>query len=425
MNITLSGAKLCGEVQIIGSKSDIHRLLICAAFADKETEISGVTMSKDIAATVRCLRAFAADISINGDTLAVSPYKEIKKNALLDCGESGSTLRFLLPVVAALGADASFTGQGRLAERPLSPLYELLEENGVSLSKQGAFPLLMQGKFNKKEIEIDGSVSSQFISGLLFAAPLLGGATIRVTGKVESAPYILMTCNALRRFGVTVVEKTPYCFQVSGGYKSPSRLRAEGDWSNAAFWLVAAALSDSRGFTVENLNHESLQGDMEIVKLLERAGVVFERSKTGLRLVVSEEIKPLLIDAAQIPDLVPIVALLACKAKGDTRISGAARLIYKESNRLQSVSDMINALGGAVEIMPDGLVIHGKGGLKGGTVNAQNDHRIAMTAAVASLICDVAVTIEGAEAVEKSYPAFYEEFTAKGATICPQASEQN
>ncbi len=425
MNITVNGEKLHETVSLIGSKSDIHRLLICAAFADGVTEISGVTLSKDIAATVRCLRAFAADIVAEGDVLRVSPYGDLKRGAVLDCGESGSTLRFLLPVVAALGIGASFTGQGRLAERPLSPLYELLVENGVVLSEQGKFPLNMGGKFDKIDMEIDGSVSSQFVSGLLFAAPLLGGATIRVIGKVESAPYILMTCNALRRFGVCVEEKEPFCFEVSGNYKAQGKLKAEGDWSNAAFWLVAAAISDSRGFVVENLNHSSLQGDMEIVKLLEAAGVKFEKTATGLKLASAEKIHSVDVNAAQIPDLVPVLALFACKAEGETVISGASRLVHKESNRLQSVTDMIKALGGDIEMKSDGLVVRGNGRLKGGTVDAQNDHRIAMTAAMASLICDGSVTIREAESVDKSYPTFFEEIKAKGMVICPQASAQN
>ncbi len=425
MNIQISGGAISGEVSLIGSKSHIHRLLICAALADDVTEISGVTMSKDIAATVRCLRAFAADIEESDGVLRIKPYKEIKKNAVLDCGESGSTLRFLLPVACAVGADAEFTGQGRLADRPLSPLYELLAENGASLTAQGSFPLSTSGKFEKKEIEIDGSVSSQFVSGLLFAAPLMGGARIKVTGKVESAPYIGMTVNAMRQFGVRVEECSPYFFEISGKYKACGKLNAEGDWSNAAFWLVAAAISHSRDFSVENLNIDSLQGDKAIVSLLEEVGALFEQNEAGLRLASAGKIKPISVDAAQIPDLVPILAVLACSAEGDTEIYNAARLALKESNRLQSVTDMIKALGGSIDMHPDGLTVHGKGRLSGGTVDAQNDHRIAMSAAVAALICDGPVLINGAEAVEKSYPAFFEEMKSKGMVVCPPASVQN
>ena len=428
MNITVTGKSLSGRANIIASKSDLHRLLICAALSRTPTTIHGATLSKDIAATIDCLRAFAAEIEIETGAIVVCPYAEPKQAPVLDCNESGSTLRFLLPVIAALGTGGSFTGRGRLAERPLSPLYELLEAGGCRLSPQGQFPLQINGRLVGNHFSLSGSVSSQFISGLLFAAPLLGsGCEIQVTGKVESYPYIQMTCNAMRRFGVQIIEEPPCTFKISKneGYISPGALIAEGDWSNAAFWLVAAAISKSYTFVLGNLNHVSLQGDMQLVSLLREAGVKLNISGNTLQITDATNLCPLQIDAAQIPDLVPVLAVLACAICGQTVIFNAQRLVYKESNRLQTVCDMISTLGGHIRMTEDGLVINGTGRLRGGQVNACNDHRIAMAAAVAAFICESPVTILDAQAVEKSYPDFYKEFASKGMVLCPPLSEQN
>lgn len=428
MNITVTGRALHGEAAIIASKSDLHRLLICASLSKTPTVIHNATFSKDIIATIDCLRAVAADIEINNSTITVTPFKEPKENPLLDCNESGSTLRFLLPVIAALGTKGQFTGRGRLADRPLSPLYEILLENGCQISAQGVFPLTVEGKLNGKLFEIDGGVSSQFISGLLFAAPLLNqDCTIKVTGKVESFPYIQMTLDAMARFGIHIDRESPCIFKIAGNsrYTSPGQITAEGDWSNAAFWLVAAAISKSYDFVLSNLNRHSLQGDIRIVSLLNEAGVTTKISNDTLQILNADNLQPLQIDAAQIPDLVPILAVLASAIPGQTVIYNAKRLIYKESNRLQTVYDMITSLGGRIKITDDGLIIDGTGRLTGGTVNSCNDHRIAMSAAVASFICENPVTIIDSEAVEKSYPQFYNEFEAKGMILCPPLSETN
>lgn len=428
MNISVTGRSLSGAANIISSKSDLHRLLICAALSKTPTIINGVTISKDIAATIDCLRAFAAEIEIKNDVIVVRPYAAPKKSPVLDCNESGSTLRFLLPVIAALGIGGSFIGSDRLAERPLSPLYELLESNGCSLSPQGHFPLKISGKLSGNRFCISGDISSQFISGLLFSAPLLRtGCEIQITGKVESYPYIQMTLNAMQRFGVQISKEKPFTFKISKNdyYNSPGEIMAEGDWSNAAFWLVAAAISKSYNFVLSNLNRASLQGDMLIVSLLQKAGVKFKITGNALQIIDAANLSPLHIDAAQIPDLVPVLAVFASAISGETVIYNAQRLIYKESNRLLTVNNMVSALGGQIRMTDDGLVINGTGRLCGGEVNACNDHRIAMAAAVASFICESPVTILDAQAVEKSYPNFYKEFASKGMIICPPFSEQN
>lgn len=410
MRVTVSGNTLRGEVVAPASKSAVHRLLICAALADIPTTLKNVTLSQDIVATIDCLRALGAQITTNGDRLTVIPLREARSGAVLDCGESGSTLRFLLPIAAALGG-ASFVGRGRLAQRPLSPLYELLCDNGCTLSPQGQFPLRVSGGLTGARFVIDGGISSQFISGLLMAAPLLGHAVeVCVSGAVESRPYIDLTVAAMRRFGVEVTEEQQTFFVPAARYTSPDTVTAEGDWSNAAFWLVADAIASASSLTVSGLDETSLQGDRAIRRIIE--------GTQGLRV-------PLDVDVSQIPDLVPVLSVLAAGISGRSVIRNAARLRLKESDRLCSVHAMLTALGGRVTMGEDSLLIEGKGCLRGGTVDACNDHRIAMAAAVAATICEQDVIIEGAEAVRKSYPTFFKELAERGMSVCPPYSGEN
>ena len=416
MTVTVSGNALSGNTTIIASKSVVHRLLICAALCDAPTVIKGVTYSEDIEATVRCLQAGLADITCEDDRVTVTPRKERDVTALLDCGESGSTLRFLLPIMAACGG-ARFTGKGRLSQRPLTPICSVLEEHGCRLSEEGAFPLSVSGQLQGRDFEIGGSLSSQFVSGLLMAAPLLGDTCrIRVTGEMASFPYIALTIEALSHFGVNVTREENV-FTVSGRYTSPGTLLAEGDWSNAAFWLVGAALSNSEEFGLSGLSEESRQGDKAIVELLRRAGFSVICDEGDWRVFGGVARQALRVDAAAIPDLVPIAAVLATALPGQTVIYNAERLIHKESNRLQTVCDLITALGGDCVITADGLLVNGSA-LEGGTVQGSNDHRIVMSAAIAALICKESVTIVGAEAVNKSYPTFFEELGKRGMRVC-------
>lgn len=423
MTITVSGNKLIGRTAIISSKSVVHRLLICAALCDGPTVIHGVGVSQDIAATVACLRASLADVEQNGDTVTVIPRKDRCLTEPLDCGESGSTLRFLIPIMATLGG-ARFIGRGRLAERPLGPIVSLLEQHGCRVTGEGQFPFTVSGRLSGNTFEIDGTLSSQFVSGLLMAAPLMGDCCrIRVTGEISSLPYINLTIQALAQFGIRVVRRAN-TFTVSGRYTSPVAVKAEGDWSNAAFWLVGAAISRSDTFQLQGLSASSRQGDKAIVRVLQQAGFAVVHSKNGWAVKPTDAPKAVQIDARDIPDLVPILAVLATTLNGTTEIYGAARLIHKESNRLESVHALLTALGGDVRITEDGLRIKG-GQLRGGTVNGYNDHRIVMAAAIAALVCGEAVTIIGADAVAKSYPTFFEEFEKRGLQVCQQSWEEN
>ncbi len=412
---TFSQKNTKDKIKAISSKSEAHRLLICAALSDGKTSIVCNDTNEDITATVNCLNSLGASIvrekNDNGEMIyTVSPISETPKTATLDCGESGSTLRFLLPVVAALGVECDIYMHGRLPERPLSPLYELLTENGVLLSPQGSNPLHVSGKLKSGDYSIAGNISSQFISGLLFALPFTdGNSSLTMTGKLESTPYITMTEQALDLFG-SGITNVGNVFYISHKEKliTPKEVIVGGDWSNAAFFLCAGAISSQR-VTVEGLDLSSAQGDREIINILKRMGAAISRS--GNCITVSRaDLFGIEIDASQIPDLVPVISVVASVAMGKTRIYNASRLRLKESDRIQSVCQMLTALGADITETDDGMIIHGKSKLTGGTVNSYNDHRIAMSAAVASLVCKNPVTVESIEAVNKSYPAFLSDF---------------
>lgn len=406
MNKTLDPRPIGGRIEAIPSKSHCHRLLICAALADRPSEIYCPRTSADLDATMACLNALGAEIDYVNQTYMVQPITE-PKYGILDCGESGSTLRFLLPVVAALGCGGEFILHGRLANRPLSPLQELLEEKGISFTRPAPDSLVISGKLRGGEYALAGNVSSQFITGLLLALPLLqGDSCIRLTTALESRPYVELTVAVLRLFGLRM---PPYAqgWSIPGGqcYRSPGAVRAEGDWSNGAFWLCAGAVS--RPVEVVGLDPQSTQGDRAIAKILEDFGAKVEWEGELLR-VSPAPLKGQKIDVRDIPDLVPPIALLAACGEGCTRILGATRLRLKESDRLESICGAIRSLGGRAEVTEDGLKIWG-GKLFGGRVRSCNDHRIAMLGAVASSVCSASVMVLGAEAVDKSYPDFWED----------------
>lgn len=401
MIVRIQPAPLAGEIKAIPSKSQAHRMLICAAFADKATEIVCPSLSRDIEATAACLAALGAEIDYADGKYTVRPMRTPSENALLDCGESGSTLRFLLPVACALGINARLVMHGRLPYRPLSPLWEELEAHGSVLTRPEENVIAVSGRLCPGGYTIAADVSSQFISGLLFALPLLeGDSTLTLTGKIESAGYIEMTLRALDAFGAAPGrEGRSYTIPAGTAYTSPGSAWVEGDWSNAAFWTAASRLSGGR-VTCTGLDADSAQGDRAVVDAAARIA--------GGNAV---------IDAQNIPDLVPVLAALASVSPGKTKFVNAARLRIKESDRLAAVTKMLTALGGDVTELPDGLVVRGKECLRGGTVDSMGDHRIAMSAAVAAIACREEVTVLGAECVAKSYPAFWRDYAALGGCI--------
>ena len=409
MNIVIEPSPLKGEIAAIPSKSVAHRMLICAALADGPTTLRIPKTSDDIDATADCLRALGAAITVNNEDYIVEPIAQIENIPQLDCGESGSTLRFLLPVAAAAADRCRFDGHGRLPERPLSDLTDAMKEHGVSFDGE-KLPFTIGGRLRGGIYRLPGNVSSQYITGLLLALPLCEeDSVIELTTALESASYIDITLSVLKTFGITVhCERNRYIIPGKQVFRSPGTLPVEGDWSNAAFFLTAAALNNDIAMT--GLNPNSAQGDRKIIALLEQLGAVTQKDNGRLTLR-SDDLKGCTIDIQDTPDLLPVLSVAAAFAQGETTFINAARLRLKESDRLASSAAMIENLGGRAEVGEDELTVYGTG-LIGGTVESCNDHRIAMSAAVASILCRGRVTVTGAEAVSKSYPRFWEDFAA-------------
>lgn len=425
MKALIHSADLKGEIPAIASKSFAHRLLIASALADQLTVVHCPLRSEDILATVRVLKALGAEIVDHVDRFDVTPITKsprgLQTNALLDCGESGTTARFILPIIAALGHGGALTGHGRLPQRPLSPLYDVLVDHGLKLSPQGTFPLTVEGQLVAGDYAIAGNVSSQFVGGLLFALSITEGrSTLTLTESIESAPYIRMTLDVLRLFGVDVmVSDDERVYRIVGQktLKSPRDVTVEADWSNAAFWLAAGAVG-SKPITLSGITSQSSQGDRAVLEILSRLGAKVDQNLVARTITVSPApLKGQLIDAAQIPDLVPILSIVAACADGTTTFVNAGRLRIKESDRLETTGDMLRALGVEVEVLPEGLVVHGRGQFTSATLSGANDHRIVMSAAIAALRTKGGVTIEGAQAVRKSYPHFFEDFSRLGGQV--------
>ena len=410
MKRTIIPGARTGRVRIPASKSQAHRLLICAALGEEKTEVVCDGISADIAATAKCLCALGAKIEEMEMGFLVSPIKKAPEGRCdLYCGESGSTLRFLLPIVGALGAQAVFHREGRLPQRPLAPLDSVLKEHGMTLREDGDL-LYCSGQLIGGNYTIAGNVSSQYISGLLMALPrLTGESTLTVTGTLESAAYVAMTEDALRLSGVEF-SKNGASYAIPGGqrFRLPARTAVEGDWSNAAFFLCMGALAKG-GVRVEELNLKSSQGDRGVLDVLRAFGA--EVGEEGDTVTVRRgTLRGVTIDASPIPDLIPVLSVVASVAAGETRVENASRLRLKESDRLQSTANLLRALGGRVEEKEDGLVITGVPALHGGSFETQNDHRLAMSAAVAACTATGGVTVDNDACVAKSYPRFWEDY---------------
>ena len=381
MDILLHPRPLSGTVSVIPSKSQAHRLLICAALADNETTLICPQTSRDMDATAQCLCALGAKIQKTAEGYHIQPIVQVPDTAVLGCHDSGSTLRFLLPIAGALGVDTLFQLEGRLPQRPLSPLWEEMERMGCSLSRPTPDTIRCQGQLKPGKYSIAGNVSSQFITGLLFAQSLIAGeSSLEITGKLESKPYVDLTQAAMALF------QAPH-------YHSPGTVCVEGDWSNGAFWLAARALGSH--LEIMGLSDNSVQGDRAAAKWIPELAC-----------------KNCTIRAADIPDLVPILSVAATFGKGAV-FTDIARLRLKESDRIASTIAMLEALGGGAEASQESLTVY-PATLHGGIVDAVNDHRIAMAAAIAATACTGDVVILGAECVEKSYPSFWTEYRRLG-----------
>ncbi len=403
MNIKISPSPLNGSVILPPSKSVYHRAVICAGLTNGKSVISPSVLNDDIRATINAMSSLGCGITA-GDNIEITGVLEKKDFAGIDANESGSTLRFMIPVAAAVCEKTTFTGRGRLPQRPLTPYYDMF-----SLYEKGETELpLTVGGFKNKNFKISGGISSQFITGLLLAMPLIGDASLEITDELQSKPYVDITIGVMEKFGVTVINDNYKKFTVSGSYR-PLDFTVEQDWSSAAFWLVANAIGNNVGCI--GLSADSLQGDREIYKILQNCGIVFGKNftKSGGSLSYT------CINAMDIPDLVPILAVLGCFCKGGMRITNTERLRLKESDRIESTMQMITRMGGSIKYIDGELIIEEVKSLCGGcTISSFGDHRIAMAAAICATRCENPVIIEGAQCVSKSYPAFFADFIKNG-----------
>lgn len=422
--IKIENKNLEGNIHSISSKSMAHRHLICSALSECENTIYLPDISDDIQVTINCLKTLGADINIKNKYLHIKPVnlQNLKKQKedivkIFDCKESGTTLRFLIPVISFLLEKSVFTGSGRLPDRPIKELTDLLKNANCILSSD-KLPIEITNRFKFKNIDIKGNISSQYISGLLLSAVLQDeDININIIGKLESKPYVDMTIKVMKEYGISVNQTdTGYFISKDSKFISPKNSVVEGDWSNSAFFLVAGAIGQNP-VSIEGLDINSVQGDKKILEILKNIGANIKIDKDNIQ-ISNNDLRPVDIDVSDIPDLLPILSILSAKILGKTRFYNAKRLRLKESDRLTSTSNMIKNLGGEVIEKEDELIIIGKGKLEGGQVNSYNDHRIAMSACIASIISTNPVILTGENAVNKSYIKFYEDFKSLGGQIC-------
>ena len=425
-------SKLQGTVVAPSSKSMGHREIICAGLAAGTSIIDNISMSKDIEATMRCLKAInvavdeipsmiegrkALQISGTGHPMAAADS--------VDCGESGSTLRFFLPLGANLNCPLTFTGHGKLVSRPLQAYYDIFDEKFIQyFNDNGNLPVTVNGRLTPGIYKLPGDVSSQFVSGLLFVLPLLNGdSVIEITSPLESSAYVDMTINCLAKFGVQIenekCEHRRYLVPGKQHYVAQDS-QVEGDWSQAAFWTVGGSLGAS--ITCQGVNVNSLQGDQAVVSIMERMGAKLQQDANSVT-VNGGATKATVIDAANCPDIIPVLTVLAAVSEGTTKIINAGRLRIKECDRLAAMTSELNKMGAAITEEPEGLTIVGKPeGLRGGVkVDAWNDHRIAMSLAIAAQKCAGPIILSGAESVAKSYPTFWEDYKSVGGLVEEEA----
>ena len=416
-------SKLKGSVKIPPSKSMAHRAIICAALSDGICRIDNIDYSDDIIATINAMNSLGATIEKYDDYIeVVGIYKninKIKRNRIIDCNESGSTLRFLVPISLLFKGSNKFIGKGNLGKRPLTTYYNIFNNQGIKYSyEENNLNLVVDGELKPGVFEVEGNISSQFITGLLFALPLLNGdSKIIITKEMESKGYIDLTLKAISDFGIEIINNNYSEFIIKGNQKYNARnYRVEGDYSQAAFFLCADGLGNN--VVCRDLDLNSLQGDKEIIDILERMNVVFNANEIGLSGEVNGELISTVIDGSQCPDIIPVLSAVSALSKGTTEIINAGRLRIKECDRLSAVTSELKKLGAQIIEKEDGLVITGVEKLQGGVeVWSHKDHRIAMTLAIASTMCKKPIIIKDYECVAKSYPSFFEDFKALGGNI--------
>lgn len=420
MSVTkIKGSKLKGRVKTPPSKSMAHRAVICAALSKGVSRITNIEYSDDIIATINGMRVLGANIIEKENGLLIDGTNTFNASGgIIDCKESGSTLRFLVPLSLVRENNINFIGEGNLGKRPLTLFYNIFDEQNITYSyEEETLDLNIDGRLRGGEFRVPGNVSSQFISGLLFTLPLLEeDSNIIITTNLESKGYIDLTLSMIKRFGIEVINNEYKEFKIKGNqsYKANS-YEVEGDYSQGAFYLCAGALGSD--IEVESLDDNSLQGDKEILDILKKLGakVTFDNNKTK---VLQDKLKGCVIDGSQCPDIIPVVAVVCALSQGKTTIINAERLRIKECDRLSAICSQLKILGANITERNDGLDIEGVTSFKGGRVSSFKDHRIAMALAIAATCSEVEVIIEDSECVKKSYPGFWEDYKSLGGDIC-------
>lgn len=402
--------RLCGKVRLPSSKSAAHRALIAAAVATGTSRIYGIDLSNDISATIDGLRTLGATVNIGDGVVEVVGIEPVKQAVNINCGESGSTLRFLIPIAAAYGIEATFYGSGRLPERPLDEIVILLKASGIECEHpQGlSLPLKIRGRLKPDEYVMSGAVSSQYITGMLFALCAMGGGSIRLKDTLQSAGYVDMTVDTLHRFGADIAAQDG-SFTVKNG-PSPCDITVEGDWSQAAFFLSAATLGGN--IALEGLDPNSVQGDRACVELFSQMGCKIEW-RDGVLHAEKGELRPIEVDASQIPDMVPALAATMAFLKGKSRIYNAARLRLKESDRLAAMADGLTRMGVECSLTDDSITVVSSA-VKGAGISGYNDHRIVMAFSVAACFAEGESEISDPQAISKSYPDFFKDYQSIG-----------
>ena len=416
-------SKLKGEVKIPPSKSMAHRAIICAALSDGLCIIENIDYSDDIIATIDAMNSLGAKIVKHKDYIEVigayGSDEKAKETRIIDCNESGSTLRFLVPISLLFEGRSKFIGRGNLGKRPLTTYYNIFEKQGIEYSyEEGNLNLVIDGELKAGTFEVEGNVSSQFITGLLFTLPLLNeDSKIIIITEMESKGYIDLTLRAMSDFGVKIINNDYREFIIKGNQKYSARnYRVEGDYSQAAFFLCADSLGND--VLCKDLDLNSLQGDKEVIDILERMNVVFNANDIGVKGTTNGELISTVIDGSQCPDIIPVLTSVAALTKGTTEIINAGRLRIKECDRLAAVTSELNKLGAKIIEKEEGLVVTGVEKLQGGVeVWSHKDHRIAMTLAIASTRCEEPIVIKDYECIAKSYPNFFDDFKALGGNV--------
>ena len=416
--LTITPTKLKGKIVLPPSKSLAHRAIICASLAKGISRIDNIEYSDDIKATISCMKALGTQIEEHGNYVVIDGTTTFTNSKCeMDCNESGSTLRFMVPIALVEPNNVHFIGQGRLGQRPLNTYYEIFERQNIEyMYKNGVLDLYAIGRLQADEFVIPGNISSQFISGLMFALPLLeNDSTIKVDGLLESKGYIDLTLDMLKDFGIEIENHDYQSFTIKGNQAyQPCNKRVEADFSQAAFYLVASALGSD--LIIQDLNLDSSQGDKMVLEYLLQMGCELEELDDGIRLT-AKNLKAIEVDASQCPDVIPVLSVALGMAKGTSRVVNAKRLRIKECDRIEATVDLLSTLGGKITSDESTMTITGVDHYTGGSCHTYDDHRLAMSIGIIATVAQGPVHLDNKECVGKSYPKFWDDYTMLGGLI--------